>query len=164
MPTPGYYFRDGGTTPADEIDNPANTEFRQRITKGAKPVTATRKAPLGQETSTSHILATQNHAIQGAAQQAGKIDGITNLGWQKNAKGVDTLVGGLDNDDLWMLIRRFNKVSLTWVWRMSRLITCSKPSMSRRYLKLLREVLTLTLLMRRNSLLSSSVPTSRDCT
>lgn len=113
MPTPGYYFRDGGTTPADEIDNPANTEFRQRISKGVKPITATKKAPLGQETSTSHILATQDHAIKGAAQEAGKIDGTTNLGWQKNAKGVDTLVGGLDNDDLWILIRRFNKVSLS---------------------------------------------------
>lgn len=85
--TPGYYFRDGGTTPANEIANP-HDEFRQRI---SKPVTATNKAPLGQATSTSHVLATQNHAVQGAAQKA------------------DTLVGGLDNDDLWMLIRRFNK-------------------------------------------------------
>ena len=105
MPTPGYYFRDGGTTPAEEINNPLNTEFRKRITN------ATRKGPLGQETSTSHVLATQDHALKGAAQQAGKEIGTTNLGWQNNAKGVDTLVGGLDNDDLWMLIRRFNKVS-----------------------------------------------------
>ena len=106
--TPGYYFRDGGTTPTTEKNDP-NSEFRQRITKATKPVTATKKAPLGQETSTSHVLATQNHEITGAAQEAGKDDGITNLGWQKNAKGVDTLVGGMDNDDLWMLIRRFNK-------------------------------------------------------
>lgn len=109
--TPGYYFRDGGTTPAEELANP-HDDFRKRITTANKPVTATKQAPLGQETSTSHILATQNHAIKGAAQEAGKEDGITNLGWQKNAKGVDTLVGGLDNDELWMLIRRFNKASL----------------------------------------------------
>lgn len=108
--TPGYYFRDGGTTPAAEIANP-HDEFRQRISTATKPETATKKAPLGQETSTSHVLATQDHAVKGAAQEAGKEAGITNLGWQKNAKGVDTLVGGLDNDDLWMLIRRFNKAS-----------------------------------------------------
>lgn len=106
--TPGYYFRDGGTTPTTEKDDP-NLEFRQRTTKATKPATATKRGPLGQETSTSHMLATQNHDIKGTAQEAGKENRITNLGWQKNAKGVDTLVGGLDNDDLWMLIRRFNK-------------------------------------------------------
>lgn len=110
MPTPGYYFRDGGTTPLEEKDQ--DTEFRQRILQAKKPVAATKKAPLGQETSTSHVLATENHDIHGAVQEAGKEDHITNLGWQKNAKGVDNLVGGLDNDDLWMLIRRFNKAWL----------------------------------------------------
>lgn len=109
MPTPGYVFRDGGTTPPPE-ENPDN-EFRQRITQAKKPVTATKKAPLGQETSTSHQLAVANHELKGAAQEAGKEDGITNLGWQANAKGVDTLVGGLPNDDLWLLVRRFNKAS-----------------------------------------------------
>lgn len=108
MPTPGYYFRDGGTTPpAEEI---ANTEFRQRITHGAKVAS---NAPIAQATTTSHILATQDHAIKGAAQEAGKEFGTTNLGWQNNAERIDKLVGGLDNDDLWMLIRRFNKVSWT---------------------------------------------------
>ena len=109
--TPGYYFRDGGTTPVDEIGDP-NNEFRRRITGAKTPVTTTSntsKGPLSQETSTSHILATQNHHAKGTAQEAGKEVGLTNLGWQKNAKGVDTLVGGIDNDDLWLLIRRFNK-------------------------------------------------------
>lgn len=102
MPTPGYYFRDGGTTPLEESQNPL---LRQSNTR---PVTATSKAPLGQETTTSHILATQTK-VGGAAQEAGKIPGVTNLGWQNNTKGVDQLVAGLDNDDLWMLVRRFNK-------------------------------------------------------
>lgn len=31
-------------------------------------------------------------------------------GWQANAVGVDTLVGGIRNEELWTLIRRFNKV------------------------------------------------------
>lgn len=108
MPTPGYYFRDGGTTPLEEKDQ--NDEFRRRITQATRPVTATKQAPLGQETSTSHILATQHQENHGAVQQAGKEDYTSNLGWQKNAKGVDTLVGGMENDELWMLVRRFNKV------------------------------------------------------
>lgn len=112
MPTPGYYFRDGGATPPAE-ENP-NSEFRQRITKAvkpAKPVTATSKAPLGQNTSTSHQLATQEHDLRGAVHEAGKEDATTNLGWQANAVGVDQLVGGLPNDELWTLVRRFNKAS-----------------------------------------------------
>ena len=111
MPTPGYVFRDGGATPPPE-ENP-DSEFRKRITTAAKPITATAQAPLGQETSTSHILATQQHELSGAVKEAGKEDHITNLGWQANAKGVDTLVGGLPNEELWTLIRRFNKVSLS---------------------------------------------------
>lgn len=109
MPTPGYVFRDGGATPPLE-QNP-NSEFRKRITQATKPVTATSQAPLGQNTSTSHQLATGEHDVLGAAQKAGKEDRITNLGWQANAVGVDTLVGGLPNDELWTLVRRFNKAS-----------------------------------------------------
>lgn len=109
MPAPGYVFRDGGTTPPPE-ENP-DSEFRKRVTDATKPVTATSQAPLGQNTTTSHQLATENHEIQGAAQRAGKEDRITNLGWQANAVGVDNLVGGLPNDEMWTLVRRFNKAS-----------------------------------------------------
>ncbi len=121
MPTPGYYFRDGGATPPAE-ENP-NSEFRQRITNAVKssqpsrtpehkkPVTAKGDAPLAQNTSTSHQLAVDQHEIGGAVQQAGKEDRITNLGWQANAVGVGALVGGMPNDELWTLVRRFNKAS-----------------------------------------------------
>lgn len=109
MPAPGYVFRDGGATPPPEQD--PNSEFRKRITNATKPITATEQAPLGQSTSTSHQLATGDYEILGAAQKAGKEDRTTNLGWQANAVGVDTLVGGLPNDDLWTLVRRFNKAS-----------------------------------------------------
>lgn len=115
MPTPGYVFRDGGATPPLE-ENP-DSEFRKRITQATKPVAATSQAPLGQNTSTSHQLATAEHDILGAAQKAGKEDRITNLGWQANAVGVDTLVGGLPNEELWTLVRRFNKAS--WPSRLS---------------------------------------------
>lgn len=123
MPTPGYYFRDGGATPPPE-ENP-HSEFRQRITQATKsvtgnkpvpatankPVTATSQAPLGQDSSTSHQLATGEHELRGAVHDAGKEDHTSNLGWQANAVGVDQLVGGLPNDELWTLVRRFNKAS-----------------------------------------------------
>ena len=114
MPPPGYVFRDGGTTPPAE-ENP-DSEFRQRTTKATKPVTVatTSNAPLAQNTTTSHALATGaegDHDIQGAAQRAGKEDKTSNLGWQANGVGTDTLVGGLPNEELWTLVRRFNKAS-----------------------------------------------------
>lgn len=132
MPTPGYYFRDGGTTPPAEMTANPDNEFRQRLVHSQRPATATGNAPLAQQTTTSHQLATGNHKLQGAAQEAGKEDGTTNLGWQKNAKGVDTLVGGISNEDLWMLIRRFNKASRPLSSCTKPLTrTCSKHSMSR---------------------------------
>ncbi|KIW80599.1 hypothetical protein Z517_07215 [Fonsecaea pedrosoi CBS 271.37] len=103
MPTPGYVFRDGGDTPAEEKPDP---EFRQPNTQAPKPPAVTANAPLAQNTTTSHQLATGatgDHEVQGAVQRAG---------WQANAVGVDNLVGGLPNDELWTLIRRFNKASI----------------------------------------------------
>lgn len=107
MPPPGYVFRDGGTTPPGE----ETSDKRLGHVEPAKPVTATPKAPLGQKTTTSHQLATENHEIQGAAQRAGKEDTTTNLGWQANAVNVETFVGRLPNEELWTLVRRFNKAS-----------------------------------------------------
>ncbi|KAK6379186.1 hypothetical protein LTS17_006104 [Exophiala oligosperma] len=103
MPAPGYVFRDGGATPPAE-ENP-DSEFRKRINEASKPITATDKAPLGQNTSTSHQLATGagDHEVLGSAQKAGRENHTTNLGWQANAVGVGTLVGGLPNEDLWTL-------------------------------------------------------------
>lgn len=121
MPTPGYVFRDGGATPPLE-ENP-NSEFRQRITRAVqsnqpskvpdhkRPSAARGDAPLAQNTSTSHQLAVDHHDVGGALQEAGKEDKTTNLGWQANAVGVDNLVRGLPNDELWTLVRRFNKAS-----------------------------------------------------
>jgi hypothetical protein len=84
MPTPGYYFRDGGATPPPEKD--PNNEIRKRTTTAAatspkpqKSIAATH-GPLAQETSQSHKLATETQDVQGAAQRAGQENGITNLG------------------------------------------------------------------------------------
>jgi hypothetical protein len=113
MPTPGYVFRDGGATPPAE-QNP-DSEFRQRITqatKTTKPAPVDPNVLLAQHTTTSHELATGaigDHETPGAVQRAGKEDKTSNLGWQANGEDTDTLVGGLPNDELWTLIRRFNK-------------------------------------------------------
>jgi hypothetical protein len=115
-PEMGYVFRDGGTTPPLHPDEPfpaseAVLQLQEEQIKPitTKPITATAAAPLGQATSTSHELAVGDYEILGAAQEAGKEDHITNLGWQANSKDIDTLVGGLPNEDLWTLVRRFNK-------------------------------------------------------
>lgn len=119
-PMPGYVFRDGGTTPPLEEMNPrnaANNEFRQRILNAKKPPTAKDpNAPLAQATTTSHQLATGDHdygvELQGKAIEAGKELRTTNLGWQKNGNNIGgDLVSGIDNHDLWALVRRFNRVS-----------------------------------------------------
>jgi hypothetical protein len=48
------------------------------------------------------------------AAQVGHGNEVKNLGWNEPQEAVENpLVGGLTNDDLWVLVRRFNKVSAT---------------------------------------------------
>ena len=109
MPTPGYVFRDGGATPPLDGRTTA-VETHPELSRVTPRSVAATHGPLAQKSSESHALATENHDLQGAAQEAGKEARVTNLGWQANAKDVATLVGGLPNEKLWTLIRRFNKV------------------------------------------------------
>jgi len=58
----------------------------------------------------SHALAMQDHEEKGAAQIEHDAE-VVNLGWNEPAQAVENpLVGGLSNEDLWVLVRRFNKV------------------------------------------------------
>lgn len=60
--------------------------------------------------SLSHELATDDHEVKGLAQQDHPQE-VLDLGWnQKKQEIAEPLVGGLDNEELWMLVRRFNKV------------------------------------------------------
>ncbi len=60
----------------------------------------------------SHKLANAEHEDKGAAQIDHGQTEVKDLGWNEDAKDAPSpLVGGLRNDDLWTLIRRFNKVS-----------------------------------------------------
>ena len=61
--------------------------------------------------SLSHALATDDHAKKGHAQEDHEEE-VLNLGWNEPKQEIAApLVGGMDNEDLWLLIRRFNKVS-----------------------------------------------------
>jgi hypothetical protein len=71
----------------------------------------------------SHALAMQaakKSTEQGAAQVDHEQE-VVNLGWNEPKEAIaNPLVGGLKNEDLWVLVRRFNKVT-----RLSTLWNCS---------------------------------------
>ncbi|KJY00519.1 hypothetical protein TI39_contig323g00052 [Zymoseptoria brevis] len=57
----------------------------------------------------SHALALEDHDQKGAAQDDHDME-VKDLGWQDHVKDLPKpLVGGLPNDELWILLRRFNK-------------------------------------------------------
>ncbi|KAK5169572.1 uncharacterized protein LTR77_005549 [Saxophila tyrrhenica] len=57
----------------------------------------------------SHTLAASDHDEKGIAQEAHDLE-VKDVGWHEPEKNIPTpLVGGLANDDLWILVRRFNK-------------------------------------------------------
>lgn len=58
----------------------------------------------------SHALATADHDEKGEAQEQHD-DEVKDLGWtETNDKIADPLVARLPNEELWILVRRFNKV------------------------------------------------------
>lgn len=60
--------------------------------------------------SLSHALATDAYEVQGAAQQDHEKE-VLDLGWNEKKQYIaQPLVGRMDNEELWLLIRRFNKV------------------------------------------------------
>ncbi|KAI9704357.1 MAG: hypothetical protein M1836_007220 [Candelina mexicana] len=64
----------------------------------------------GDSPTESHALAAADHGVKGAAQQDHGAAEVKDLGWQEHVSKVPTpLVGGLPNEELWVLVRRFNK-------------------------------------------------------
>ncbi|CAG8156598.1 unnamed protein product [Penicillium salamii] len=58
----------------------------------------------------SHILSQVDQDDKGLVQKAGETAEITNIGWGHPPDQIEEpLVAGLSNEDLWMLIRRFDK-------------------------------------------------------
>ncbi|EME88861.1 uncharacterized protein MYCFIDRAFT_125916 [Pseudocercospora fijiensis CIRAD86] len=59
----------------------------------------------------SHALAMADHHDKGAAQETHD-DEVKDLGWADHVDQMQNpLVGGMHNEDLWVLVRRFNKVN-----------------------------------------------------
>lgn len=63
----------------------------------------------------SHILSQVEQDEKGLSQKphVGPIDNTSDIGWGASPHEFEKrIVSGLSNEDLWMLIRRFNKVCL----------------------------------------------------
>ncbi|KAF2167645.1 hypothetical protein M409DRAFT_53638 [Zasmidium cellare ATCC 36951] len=64
---------------------------------------------LTERPTSSHALAMADHDEKGAAQEVHDEE-VKDLGWTvDNEKIPNPLVGGMPNEDLWVLVRRFNK-------------------------------------------------------
>lgn len=65
---------------------------------------------LADDPTLSHALATEDHAVKGLAQQHHAKE-VLDLGWNQEKQEIAApLVGGLANEELWLLTRRFDKV------------------------------------------------------
>ena len=123
MPTPGYVFRDGGPIPDDELKNKITTtgQTQDVLRTPSKPVSISTTSPVNTPTSSrstfssateSHALANADHDEKGAAQNVHNETEVKDLGWNDHPDDVPKpLVGGLPNEELWLLVRRFNKVT-----------------------------------------------------
>lgn len=103
-------------------DNPLTANSLTAGVKDLLPIPATDPTDVdtkGQAASTapgegptfSHALATEAQEDEGLAQQGHDKD-VLDLGWNERKQDIAApLVGGMENEELWLLIRRFNKVS-----------------------------------------------------
>jgi len=67
---------------------------------------------LSENPTDSHALATADHEEKGHAQLNNDHE-VVDLGWNEPQQKIPSpLVGGLPNEELWVLVRRFNKVRL----------------------------------------------------
>ncbi|CAD0111600.1 unnamed protein product [Aureobasidium uvarum] len=92
--------------------HPVNHPAVQQDTRDARTATATDAAQnLTEEPTASHALAQADIDEKGVAQLAHNAD-VKDLGWNEPSSKIPApLVGGMDNEELWVLVRRFNKVS-----------------------------------------------------
>jgi hypothetical protein len=95
--------------PVVRTSKPSSEDEFQVVNAEPKIVEA---APEEQPTD-SHVLANANHEEKGAAQLNHGHTEVKDLGWNEHPTDVPVpLVGGLPNEELWTLVRRFNKVSV----------------------------------------------------
>lgn len=68
------------------------------------------KPPTPEGPTDSHVLSQVEQVEKGLIQKAGETADITDVGWTNLADHTEQLIAGLQNEDLWMLIRRFDNV------------------------------------------------------
>ena len=128
MPTPGYVFKDGGVIPDDDLATKNTTAGHIQhpvLASSRGPSSISTTSPIGTPTSSrstlnqateshsteSHALASADHDNKGFAQLDHNATEVKDLGWNEHPEDVPKpLVGGLPNEELWLLVRRFNKV------------------------------------------------------
>lgn len=128
MATPGYVFRDGGPIPDSDLKEEDTEQSKNSLapvtqqtstTSSSSPIntpTSSKSAITSDVPTDSHALASGDHDEKGAAQEEHFGAEVKDLGWvNKPKEDLAPLVGGLKNEELWMLIRRFNKVKLLWI-------------------------------------------------
>lgn len=106
---PGYVFKDGGPIPDSELKDHEQDGARLSTSNSSTFDTPTSSTSLSNAPTDSHALANAEHEEQGAAQQNHTAGEVKDLGWFEHPNDIAPLVGGLPNDELWMLVRRFNK-------------------------------------------------------
>lgn len=100
---------------------------------------------LTDEPTLSHALATDDHEVKGLAQVEHDEE-VVDLGWNEKKQNIAApLVGGLENEDLWLLVRRFNKVQSCrlrhkGIRLLTALINNSKYTMSKKFQRLSPEI------------------------
>jgi len=106
-----------GFPPAGEGPLPATTDGRPVLPPRvnaepeAKPLLV--EAHEEEAPTLSHELANEDHDEKGAAQIEHGSTEVRDLGW--NDPSPPVLVGGLPNEELWTLVRRFNKVCFSGI-------------------------------------------------
>ncbi len=89
------------------IPNPASLDSETQETANS----------LTEAPTLSHLLAVEDHHEEkGAAQKNHSEEDVADLGWNEKKEAIAApLVGGMDNEELWKLIRRFNKVRFSTI-------------------------------------------------
>jgi hypothetical protein len=100
----GVVYKDLGTDNTEPIANSFKDPSR------AKEQAA---VPLHEGPTVSHALATSPSMEEPGLVQLDHDEEVKDLGWNQPKEGIPApLVGGMENEDLWVLVRRFDKVCL----------------------------------------------------
>lgn len=92
------------------VGPPGSNEYERAQSRPHDPVEIV-DAVEEEHPTESHALANADHEEKGAAQHDHGETEVRDLGWNEKLQNVPTpVVGGLPNEELWTLIRRFNKV------------------------------------------------------